>query len=148
MISFRSRIERWQERYSRANLWLDSERSVGSDEDDSMEMMIEVELCSTFRQSGWSSTGRLLTTMLPYCLLFFSRSSRVFSEACELLLTQRLVTINLRGSGFKVSIVPIQDCRDDSAQDYQFHDRDISSRLTVASNSCPHPHPVSNLSNS
>ena len=46
MISLRSRIDRMQERYSRANLCADSERSVGSDEDDRMQMTIEVELCS------------------------------------------------------------------------------------------------------
>lgn len=53
MISLRSRIERWQERYSSADLWVTSERSVGRDEDDRMEITIEVELCSTFRQSDW-----------------------------------------------------------------------------------------------
>ena len=48
MISLRSRMERWQERYSRASLWLDSERSVDSEEDDRIEMMIEMELCSIY----------------------------------------------------------------------------------------------------
>lgn len=50
MISLRSRIERMQERYSTASLCADSERSVGSDDDDKIGMTIEVELCSALCQ--------------------------------------------------------------------------------------------------
>ena len=48
MISLRSRMERMQDRYSRASLCEVPERSIGSEEDDRMEITIDVELCSTF----------------------------------------------------------------------------------------------------
>lgn len=50
MISLRSRMESWADRYSRASLWSDSERSVGSDEDARMAMMIEIEFCTVVCQ--------------------------------------------------------------------------------------------------
>jgi hypothetical protein len=50
MISLRSRMDSWADRYSRASLWSDSERSVGRDEDARMAMTIEMEFCSAVCQ--------------------------------------------------------------------------------------------------
>lgn len=87
MISLRSRTERTQERYSRASLCACSERSMGSDDDDSIEMTIEVEVCST-PVSHIAHVGKSThTTVLPYCFLLFSGLGRIFFETTELILT-------------------------------------------------------------
>ena len=77
MISLRSRIERMQERYSRASLCADSERSVGSEDDERMEMTIEVELCSVLCQDG---PPKLQGRIIPLYCRIASCSSRAFVE--------------------------------------------------------------------
>jgi hypothetical protein len=53
MISLRSRMESVKDRYSRARVWVVSERSVGSEEVARIDMIIEIELCSAPGQLGF-----------------------------------------------------------------------------------------------
>lgn len=81
-------------------------------------MTIETEFCSTGCQYVQQDGGGSLTAMMTYLVLFFSGFMRIVSETSKVILAQRryLIALNFGSSTFKVSVVPVQHRRDNSAQ--------------------------------